>query len=57
MKDHLTRNPHRIDTFFTHTHTFLPWSADRHTHNELHWLCEWGQHMGFNWNVPWNVTT
>lgn len=20
MKDHLTHNPHRIDTFFTHTH-------------------------------------
>lgn len=35
MKDHLTRNPHRIDTFFTHTHTpfFLGRRTDTHTMN------------------------
>lgn len=31
MKDHLTRNPHRIDTFFTHTHLSSLVSGQTHT--------------------------
>lgn len=31
MKDHLTRNPHRIDTFFTHTHLSSLVGGQTHT--------------------------